>query len=79
MLDNEGPEQAVQTGQPVQPRLPEKKKKTPSLKEQIQEEDATNDGESVFLHYDENTDCYLAYGHSAYYADMVTDAPLSFS
>lgn len=42
--------------------------------------EASNDGQSVFLFYDEDEGCYKAYDHSAYYADMVvTDGKKYFS
>lgn len=42
-------------------------------KERILTQESANDGQSVFLFYDEEEGCYKAYGWSAYYADMVAD------
>ena len=47
--------------------------------EYIQGIETTNDGQSVFLLYDEVDGCYKAFGHSAYYADMVADGVLCYS
>ena len=47
--------------------------------EYIQGIETTNDGQSVFLLYDEVDGCYKAYGWSAYYADMVADGVLCYS
>ncbi len=41
--------------------------------------EAENDGRSVYLHYDEESGCYKAFGFSAYYADMAASPELSFS
>ena len=48
-------------------------------KENILVLEASNDGQSVFLFYDEDEGCYKAYGWSAYYADMVADGVLYYS
>lgn len=45
----------------------------------ILEKEATNDGQSVFLFYDERYGLYTAFGWSAYYSTMVIDPILSFS
>lgn len=42
------------------------------------EYEASNDGQSVFLFYDDEG-CYKAYGHSAYYADMIANGVLYYS
>lgn len=41
--------------------------------------EAANDGQSVFLYYDDMAGVYLAYGLSAYYTTMVTDPYMSYS
>lgn len=48
-------------------------------KEKILVLEASNDGQSVFLFYDEDEGCYKAYGWSAYYADMVANGMLYYS
>ena len=48
-------------------------------KEWIIEHESTNDGQSVFLFYDEGEKCYKAYGWSAYYADMIANGVLYYS
>lgn len=48
-------------------------------KEKIFEQEASNDGQSVFLFYDEDEGCYKAYGWSAYYADMIANGVLYYS
>ena len=48
-------------------------------KEKILVQEASNDGQTVFLFYDEDEGCYKAYGWSAYYADMVADGKKYFS
>ena len=48
-------------------------------KERIIEQESANDGQSVFLCYDEDEGCYKAYGWSAYYADMVANGRLYYS
>lgn len=41
--------------------------------------ESCNDGQSVFLLFDEGEGCYKAFGHSAYYADMVANGRLYYS
>ena len=41
-------------------------------KEKILQQELMNDGQSVFLHYCRAFGKYVAYGWSAYYADMGT-------
>ena len=48
-------------------------------KEKILNQEASNNGESVFLYYDDMAGVYLAFGLSAYYTDMVTEPYLSYS
>lgn len=48
-------------------------------KQKIINQESGNDGQSVFLYFDPITGKHLAFGLSAYYADMITTAPLSFS
>ena len=48
-------------------------------KELIAQREAANDGQSVFLYYDDMAGVYLAYGQSAYYTTMVTEPYMSFS
>ena len=48
-------------------------------KEIILAQEHNNDGQSVFLYYDAQSGGYVGFGLSAYYADMVTNAPVSFS
>ena len=43
------------------------------------EKEATNDGQSVFLFYDERYGMYTAFGWSAFYSTMVIDPILSYS
>ena len=45
----------------------------------ILEKETANDGQSVFLFYDERYGMYTAFGWSAYYTTMVVDPLLSFS
>ena len=42
-------------------------------------QELTNDGQSVFLHYDAMTGLYMAFGYSAYYADMAASPILAYS
>ena len=49
------------------------------MKVSIIEQEMANDGQSVFLYYDTASGKYLAYGLSAYYADMAASPKLSFS
>lgn len=48
-------------------------------KERVLEQEAVNDGQSVFLFFDDDEGCYKAFGRSAYYADMVVDARMYYS
>ena len=48
-------------------------------KELIINTETSNDGQTVFLFYDEEEGCYKAYGWSAYYADMVADGMKYYS
>ena len=48
-------------------------------KERILNQEVGNNGESVFLYYDDIVGMYLAFGLSAYYTDMVTEPYLSYS
>ena len=48
-------------------------------KDLIMQQEATNDGQTIHLYYDDMVGMYVAYGLSAYYADMVTDPIISFS
>lgn len=48
-------------------------------KEKIIEQELANDGQSVFLFYDDDGGSYKAYGHSAYYADMIANGVLYYS
>ena len=48
-------------------------------KDLIMQQEATNDGQTIHLYYDDMVGMYVAYGLSAYYADMVTDPVISFS
>lgn len=41
--------------------------------------ESTNDGQSIFLFFDEFYDLYVAFGLSAYYATMVVDPYLTYS
>lgn len=45
----------------------------------ILEKEKTNDGQSVFLFYDERYGMYTAFGFSAFYTTMVVDPILSYS
>ena len=45
----------------------------------ILEKETSNDGESVFLFYDERCGIYTAFGWSAYYSTLVVDPILSYS
>ena len=46
--------------------------------EKILSQEATNDGQTVYLFYDTEKECYKAFGRSAYYADMVTNGRLEY-
>lgn len=48
-------------------------------KDIILEKETTNDGQSVFLFYDERYGMYTAFGWSAYYSTMVIEPILSYS
>ena len=48
-------------------------------KERILQLEAANDGQTVYLFYDDMAGVYLAYGLSAYYVTMVTDPFMSYS
>ena len=48
-------------------------------KEKILQQERGNDGQSIFLYYDETVGVYLAFGLSAYYSTMVTSPYVSFS
>ena len=48
-------------------------------KEKILQQEKANDGQSVYLHFDEMVGLFVAYGLSAYYTTMVTDPFMSFS
>lgn len=48
-------------------------------KEKILQQEEANDGQTVFLFYDEMIGLFVAYGMSAYYTTLVTDPYLSFS
>lgn len=48
-------------------------------KEIILERETANDGQSVFLFYDERYGLYTAFGWSAYYTTMVVNPILSYS
>ena len=41
--------------------------------------ESENDGQSIFLFFDEFYDLYVAFGLSAYYSTMVVDPNLSYS
>ena len=47
--------------------------------EQIRQQEAANDGQTVYMYYNKDRECYEAFGLSAYYADMVASPELSFS
>ena len=48
-------------------------------KELIMQQEAANDGQTICLYYDDMVGMYVAFGLSAYYADMVTNPIISFS
>ena len=48
-------------------------------KDTIISQESFNDGQTVFLFYDPEEECYKAFGRSAYYADMVTNGQLYYS
>ena len=48
-------------------------------KTKILQQEAANDGQTVYLFYDEMAGLYLAFGLSAYYVTMVTNPFMSYS
>ena len=48
-------------------------------KNKITLQEVANDGQSIFLYYDDMAGLYLAYGLSAYYTTMVTEPYMSYS
>lgn len=48
-------------------------------KEHIKKREQENDGQSVFLYYNELVGVYLAFGLSAYYTTMITEPYMSYS
>ena len=48
-------------------------------KEKILLQEKANDGQSVYLYYNEMIGLYVAYGLSAYFTTLVTDPFMSFS
>jgi len=48
-------------------------------REEIRQQELKNDGQSVYLHYCSAIGLYVAYGLSAYYADMGTTPELNYS
>ena len=48
-------------------------------KERILQQETANDGQTVYLFYDDMAGVYLAFGLSAYYVTMVTNPYISFS
>ena len=48
-------------------------------KTKIMQLEAANDGQTVYLFYDEMAGLYLAFGLSAYYVTMVTNPFMSYS
>ena len=48
-------------------------------KNQITLREVGNDGQSIFLYYDDMAGLYLAYGLSAYYTTLVTEPYMSYS
>ena len=47
--------------------------------EHIRQLEAANDGQTIYLYYNTDRQCYEAFGLSAYYADMAASPELSFS
>ena len=41
--------------------------------------ESENDGQTIFLYYNDIAGMYMAFGQSAYYATMVTDPYMSYS
>ena len=48
-------------------------------KVKIAQEEAANDGQSIYLNYNDMVGLYVAYGLSAYYATMVINPYISYS
>lgn len=48
-------------------------------KDFVLEKESVNDGQSVFLFYDERYGMYTAFGWSAFYTTMVVDPLISYS
>ena len=48
-------------------------------KDECLKKEATNDGQSVFLFFDEFYDLYVAFGLSSYYSTMVVEPYLTYS
>ena len=48
-------------------------------KEFVIKKESENDGQSIFLFFDEFYDLYVAFGLSAYYSNMVVDPYLTYS
>ena len=48
-------------------------------KDKILQLEAANDGQTLYLFYDDMIGLYLAFGLSAYYVTMVTDPFMSYS
>ncbi len=48
-------------------------------KNRITLQEVANDGQSIYLYYDDMIGLYVAYGLSAYYTTMVVDAFTSYS
>ena len=48
-------------------------------KERIMQQETANDGQTVYLFYDDMAGMYLAFGLSAYYVTMVTNPVISYS
>lgn len=47
--------------------------------ELIKQQEAANDGQTIYLYYDELVGVYLAFGLSAYYVTMVASPFITFS
>lgn len=47
--------------------------------EEIRQREAENDGQTVYLYYNKEKQCYEAFGLSAYYADHVASPELLYS
>lgn len=48
-------------------------------KDIVLKKESANNGQSVYLFYDERYGLYVAFGLSAYYTTMVVDSVLSYS